>query len=229
MTLRCIVVDDEPLSQEILEKYIGDTSQLSLECTCNDALEASVALQKKNIDLIFLDINMPRISGLQFIKSIPHPPMVIFTTAYPEYAVQGFEVDAVDYLVKPFPFDRFLKAVYKAIDKAEQNNRENNGMPVIWLKSDKKINRVAVNDIIYVEAVGDYVRIKTGEGQLVVHETMNGILEKLEPYNFMRIHRSWIISLDKIDFIEGNRVCINKKDFPIGKAYRDDFSRKLKH
>jgi len=229
MTLRCIIVDDEPLSQEILEKYIRDVSQLSLECTCNDALEASEALQKKNIDLIFLDINMPRISGLQLIKSVPHPPQVIFTTAYPEYAVEGFEVDAVDYLVKPFPFERFLKAVYKALDKAEQNNRENNGKAVIWLKSDKKINRVAVDDIIYVEAVGDYVKIKTSEGQLVVHETMNGILEKLEPYNFIRIHRSWIISLDKIDFIEGNRVSINKQDFPIGKAYRDDFSRKLKH
>jgi DNA-binding LytR/AlgR family response regulator len=229
MTLRCIIVDDEPLSQEILEKYIRDVSQLSLECTCNDALEASEALQKKNIDLIFLDINMPRVSGLQLIKSIPHPPLVIFTTAYPEYAVEGFEVDAVDYLLKPFPFERFLKAVHKAMEKAEQNNRENNGKTIIWLKSDKKINRVVVDDIIYVEAVGDYVKIKTRDGQLIVHETMNGMLEKLEAYSFMRIHRSWIISLDKIDFIEGNRVSINKQDFPIGKAYRDDFNRKLKH
>ncbi|MGC9344922.1 MAG: LytR/AlgR family response regulator transcription factor, partial [Bacteroidales bacterium] len=199
MILRCIIVDDEPLSQEVLEKYILDVSQLSLECTCNDALEASEVLQKKNIDLIFLDINMPRISGLQLIKSIPHPPQVIFTTAYPEYAVEGFEVDAVDYLVKPFPFERFMKAVNKAIDKFEHDKGDYNEKAVIWLKSDKKINRVVVEDIIYVEAVGDYVKIKTKQGQLIVHETMGAMQEQLEPHNFIRIHRSWIISTDKID------------------------------
>jgi DNA-binding LytR/AlgR family response regulator len=228
MKINCAIIDDEPLSQDILIKYVNEIDRLHLIGVCDNALEANKLLQEQNIVLIFLDINMPRLSGLQFFRSLSNPPLVIFTTAYPEFAVDGFEVDAVDYLVKPFPFERFLKAVNKAFEKID-NNVNNSAEDVLWLKSDKKLNRVNITEILFIEATGDYVKVVMENGNLLVHETMQAICEKLASLGFVRIHRSYIAAMNKIDYIEGNMVRIQDRMLPVGQAYRESFNKKLKH
>jgi DNA-binding LytR/AlgR family response regulator len=228
MNIRCIIIDDEPLSQDILEKFILEIERLEIAGIFDDALEASVFLRDHKVDLIFLDINMPRLSGIQFFKSLENPPSVIFTTAYPEFAVEGFDLDAVDYLLKPFPFERFLKAVNKAFEKLD-NSHFISKEKILWLKSDKKLNKIFIQDILYIEAIGDYVKIVLEEGNLVVHETLQGILSKLKTNGFERIHRSYIIAMDKIAYVEGNRVGVGDTVLPVGQSYRDYFFRKIKH
>ncbi|MCK4922545.1 MAG: response regulator transcription factor [Bacteroidales bacterium] len=229
--INCIIVDDEPLSLQILEKYISETPFLNLQCSCNDAFEALDALKNFKVDLIFLDINMPKLSGLQMLKTLNNPPKVIFTTAYPEFAVEGFEVDAIDYLLKPFSFERFMKAVYKCrqeVDNGRNKESEQEGDEVIWLKSDKKLHRVLIEDILYIEAVGDYLKLTCESKNLIVHETLQNMEEILSEYNFCRIHRSYIIPINKLEFIEANRVGISGADFPIGQTYKEGFLEKLK-
>lgn len=228
MNIDCIIVDDEPLSQEVLLRYISDIKQLNLVAVCNDALEAIASLREQNVDLIFLDINMPRISGLQLIKSLQNPPLVIFTTAYPEFAVEGFEVAAVDFLLKPFSFDRFLKAVNKAFDIKSSEKIQNSQEEILWLKSDKKLNRVNIADIDYIEAVGDYVKLVCSSYNLIVHETMQGMMEMLKTSGFIRIHRSYIVHPGKIEYVEGNQVKIDETILPLGASYREEFFKFLK-
>jgi DNA-binding LytR/AlgR family response regulator len=229
MKISCIIVEDEPLSQDILEKYIHEHNNLNLVASCNDAAEAAIILRDYVVELIFLDINMPGLSGLQLIKSLSHPPMVIFTTAYPEFALEGFEVAAIDYLLKPFSFDRFLIAVNKAMDRLASEKRIKTEENILWLKSDKKINRIDIVDILFVEALGDYVKIICKSGNIIVHDTMQVMNEKLKDSGFMRIHRSYIVSTAKIDYVEGNHIKIGNVLLPIGLSYREDFFRSLKH
>ena len=220
---KCIIVEDEPLAQNVLKKYIGDQPSLELIAVCNDALEAQAILNKQAVQLIFLDINLPKLSGINFIKTLVHPPLIIFTTAYPEFAVEGFELSAVDYLLKPFSFERFLKAVNKAIEKLNglpQNNGPGNSF--IFLKADKKIYKVDLESIEYIEAIGDYMKVMTDSGQLIVNETMKKMQEELPPGLFIRVHKSFIISRNKIKFIEGNFVQVADKSIPIGATYRND-------
>lgn len=222
--IRCIIVEDEPLSLDVMEKFVKDTPSLLLVGTCMDAYKAMEMINSNTVDLIFLDINMPGLSGLQMIKSIQDPPKVIFTTAYPEYAVEGFEVDAIDYLLKPFDYERFLKAVQKYSRIARQKKEPEK---ILWLKSEKKLHKVNVEDIFFIEAVGDYLKVITGNTTLLVYERMTKMESELEIYNFCRVHRSYIISLDKIDFIEGNRIRIFGENIPLGQTYRDNFNKKL--
>ncbi len=222
MRINCIVVDDEPASRDILEKFISDCPSLNLICLCKNAFEAMQTINKENIQLIFLDINMPKLSGLRFYKSLINPPYVIFTTAYPEYAVEGFEVDAIDYLLKPFSFERFLKAVNKAIDKFvnKQQKSENSS---ILLKSDKKLYRVIIDDINYLEALGDYVKVYYSNKSIIVHETFQNMLSQLPEKEFVRVHKSFAIALNKFEIIEGNMIKIKDKSIPIGQTYRSEF------
>jgi DNA-binding LytR/AlgR family response regulator len=187
---------------------------------CKNAIEANEVIKSELIDLMFLDINMPRISGLQFLKSLPSPPKVIFTTAYPEFALEGFELDAVDYLLKPFSFERFLKAVNKYSYSTDSEPVLNSR--TVLLKSDKKLYRVPIGDILYLEAIGDYVKVVFGEQSIVVHSTFHDILEQFSHLDIIRIHRSFAIAIDKFDHIEGNQVFIKKQALPIGKAYKKD-------
>jgi DNA-binding LytR/AlgR family response regulator len=219
--LTCMIVEDEPVSQEILKKYIADYPALELMAVCSNAIEAGDELRAHSPDLIFLDINMPKISGLDFYRSLSSPPSVIFTTAYPEYAVSGFEVNAVDYLVKPFPFERFLKAMNKVHDLMKLRDKPDTDF--ILLQADKKMYKVNYRDILFVEAMGDYVKIFTVEKTLVVHHTLQKLQELLPLNSFSRIHKSYIISLQRIDYLEGNMVVINKHQIPIGQTYRTDF------
>lgn len=237
MKLRCLVIEDEPLSQDILAAYIKDCPNLELIRICSDALEAGEIIQKHKVDLLFLDINLPRFSGLRFLKTLSHPPLVIFTTAYPEFAVEGFETDAVDYLVKPFSFDRFLKAVNKAqekaqflIDKSERHRKDFHDISgFILLRADKKDYRINFADIEYIEAIGDYLKVFTGEKFLVVHDTIKNMLDQLPPSVFLRVHKSFIVSLNRIRYIEGNRIRMTGTYIPIGKVYKEELIEKLKN
>ena len=222
---KCIIIEDEPLAQNILKKYIGEHPTLELIAVCNDALEAQGVLTSENIHLLFLDINLPKLSGINFIKTLTRPPLIIFTTAYPEFAVEGFELNAVDYLLKPFSFERFLKAVNKVLEKlnasSTQNNSENE-ISFIFLKADKKIHRVELETIHYIEAIGDYMKVVTDSGQLIVNETMKKLQEELPIRSFMRVHKSFIISRNKIKYIEGNYIQVEDKSIPIGATYRNE-------
>jgi DNA-binding LytR/AlgR family response regulator len=228
MKINCIIVDDEPASREILEKYIADCFSLNLVKTCKNAFEATETINNIDIQLIFLDINMPKLSGMKFYRSLTNPPFVIFTTAYPEFAVEGFEVNAVDFLLKPFPFERFLKAVNKAIDNLKNQSNESNYHEYIFLKSDKKIHRIIIDDIYHLEAIGDYVKVFFNGRFIMVHDTFQNLLNQLPNNLFVRVHKSHAIAINKIDTIEGNMVKVKDKFFPIGQTYRNDFMNLIK-
>ena len=231
MSIRCMIIEDEPLAQNVLKKYIGEVSSLDLVAVCSNALEAQEAIQSKNIHLLFLDINLPKLSGINFLKTLPAPPLVIFTTAYPEFAVEGFELDAIDYLVKPFSFERFLKAVNKALHKINRKAASSDDKPAddfIFLKADKKVYKIDLEDILYAEATGDYVKVITLEGQYTANITLKKLLEELPANLFIRVHKSYLISANKIKFFEGNYIKVGQTDIPIGAAYREEIFARLK-
>ncbi|MCB0523104.1 MAG: LytTR family DNA-binding domain-containing protein [Saprospiraceae bacterium] len=232
--LKVIIVDDEPLALDVLETYISQMPQLELVQRCSNALEANDALKNNDIDLMFLDIQMPQLTGVDFVKTLSHPPMVVFTTAYPNYAIQGFDLNALDYLLKPISLERFMKAVNKALEQAELAQQENAGAPTafndgldfFFVKADKKLVKVNFDDILYIEGLKDYVIIRLHAGRVITLQTMKSLEERLPSSKFKRIHRSYIVGLDKIMAIEGNMVEVVEKDrpklLPIGKNYRED-------
>jgi len=232
MNIKCLVVDDEPASQDVLIEYINSCPDLELIQVCSNAFEANEVLNDhENIRLIFLDISMPKLSGMKFYRSLSNPPYVIFTTAYPEYAIEGFEVDAVDYLLKPFPFERFLKAVNKVFEKLKSQQTKGNGLQVedfILLKSDKKIHKVDLGDIFYLESIGDYVKVYFKDKNIIVHGTLQGLASQLDPDRFVRVHKSFVISIHRFDYIEGNMIKILDTRIPIGQTYKANFLDRIK-
>ena len=228
--LSCLIVDDEPLSQDVLKKFVEDSPMLQLNGICSDALEALDFLRSKTVDLIFLDINMPKLSGINFVKTLENPPLIIFTTAYAEYAVEGFELDAVDYLLKPIAFDRFLKAVNKANDLQqawEIIGRNKNGIgkeapDFLTIKSDKRIYKINIRELYYIQSYGDYVKIHTKEKVIIASETLKNMEEHLKTH-FIRIHKSYLVNRKAIKYVEGNQVNIHDNILPIGQKYRDEF------
>jgi DNA-binding LytR/AlgR family response regulator len=227
---RCLVVEDEPLAQNVLKKFIAEHPLLELAAVCADAIEAQQWLAREQADIVFLDINLPRLSGISFLKSLSRPPLVIFTTAYPEFAVEGFELDAIDYLVKPFSFERFLRAVNKVLEKLERKAPGGStATPAsIFIKADKKVYKINLADILYIEALDDYVKVVTTQSNFMVHDTLKSLQEELPADLFMRVHKSYIIAGSKIVFIEGNYVKIGDKDIPIGASYREAVFARLK-
>ena len=206
MKLNCLIVDDEPLSIKILEKYCKELSHLAIQVTCTDAFKAMQLLKANQIDLLFLDINMPKLSGLGLLRSLKKTPMVILTTAYPEYAVEGFELDVLDYLVKPFSFERFLKAANKAIEMKNmalqiQSGKEKQSTQALLVKADRKLYQLKLEDIRYLQAYGDYVKIFTEENMLMPKETLHQIATRLPEDQFQQVHRSFIVAINKIDFL----------------------------
>ena len=240
--IKAIAVDDEPLALDVIETYIEQIPEIDLIAKCKNAIEANHLLKNEQPDLLLLDIQMPQITGIEFVKTLNNPPLVIFTTAYPNYAVEGFEVNAVDYLVKPISIDRFMKAVNKAVelirlrDKEKQLEENGNGssaqtqedenVDFIYVKADKKLIKVAYDEIFYIEGLKDYVIIKRAEDRIITLQTMKSLDKKLPSHKFQRIHRSYIVALDKIDAVVGNQVEIQiggkRKSIPIGKIYRDE-------
>ncbi len=221
----CLIVEDEPFSQEIITDYIANCPELNLVKICNNAMEANSTLLEHHIDLIFLDINMPQINGIDWWKSLHQAPQVILTTAYPEYAVDGFNLNAIDYLLKPFSFERFLQAVNKFLKTKKQ--LDTNSSSTIMVKSDKKIYPVKYTDITYLEANGDYVKINRANDYLLLHDTLKNFHQQLPQNQFIRVHRSFVINISKIDFIEGNRVAIGENRIPITESYREDLKEAI--
>lgn len=224
--INAIIVDDEPLALDVLETYIEKIPNLNLVQRCNNAIEAFKVLQNESIDLIFLDIQMPQLTGIEFLKSLKNPPQVVFTTAYQNYALDGFELNVTDYLLKPISFDRFVTAVNKVVDQMPSESVEQEelatGKDFFFVKSDKKLVKVKYEDINYIEGLKDYVIIRmTNNTRIVTLQTMKSLEAKLPGNLFKRIHRSYIVALDKIAAIVGNMVEIDKKHIPIGKNYRD--------
>jgi DNA-binding LytR/AlgR family response regulator len=223
MKINCIIIDDEPSSQTVLKAFIADVNFLELICVCNNAIEAAKVLNKNNnINLLFLDINMPKISGLNFYKSLQNPPEVIFTTAYSEYAIEGFEVNAIDYLLKPFSFNRFFKAVNKVLEKHSLQDNIDAEDNFILIKSNKVLHKIVPNDILYVEAFGDYVKVHLKNTFIITNSTFTNIL-KLLPKQFVRTHKSYAINLKKMNSLAGNQITIDEKIVPIGQTYKADF------
>ena len=230
MKLKAIIVDDEPLAQNVIEQYAMKIPDLEISAKCNDAICAHKTLQEEKIDLIFLDINMPKLSGISFLKNLKEPPLVIFTTAYSDYALEGYELNAVDYLKKPFSFERFSKAFFKAHElfllKRKQDNPisgQDSQKGFVFIKSNKKTYKVKFNDIYFIEGLGDYIQVHLKDQKIVTNLSMKKMLELLPENQFYRIHKSFIISIDKIDLVEGNTVKINEKRLPVGNSYRQDF------
>jgi len=213
MKIPCIIVDDEPLSQDVLLTYIADTPQLEIKAVMDNAIHAMNYLNQNQIDLVFLDINMPKLSGINLVKSLVNPPLIIFTTAYPQFAVEGFELDAIDYLLKPFSFERFLKSVNKVSEKLSKTEMPEQKYLVI--KADKKLHRIRQDEILYFESAGDYVKIFFKDQIIMAHETMKNLEQTLPSEMFFRTHRSYIVALDKITFIEGNQLKIADVMVPV--------------
>ncbi|MEO1254175.1 MAG: LytTR family DNA-binding domain-containing protein [Bacteroidota bacterium] len=221
---KCLVIDDEPLAREVLESYMKELPMLNQVASCKDAIEAMDYLQKETIDVIFLDINMPKLSGINFYKSLNKKPQVIFTTAYSEHAVEGFELEATDYLLKPFSFERFLKAVNKL--QKQEGPPPNDDF--IMLKADKRMHKVSYEQIQYFESIGDYVKVHLEAGKtLIIGETLRK-LEELLPASFMRVHKSYIISIPQLEYLEGNQIKLGENKIPIGQSYRDKVNEMFK-
>ena len=225
MTMNSIIVDDEPVSHDVLQTYIRDIPAIEVVAAFDNAIAASAWLQEHQVDLIFLDIDMPRLTGLGFVKSIVDPPQVIFTTAYPQFAVEGFDLDATEYLLKPFSFGRFLKAVNKALAKHEQSSVPPSSH--LMIKSDKRIFRIAHREILYLKAAGDYVKVVTLRKTYLSNDTMKHFEQMLPSGEFVRIHRSYLVAVASIDFIEGNQVVVEGSHLPVGKFYKEDLMNLL--
>lgn len=224
MKIKCLIVDDEPLSQEVIESYVNDTPQLVLVGKCNNAIEAAELLMTQEVDLLFLDINMPRLSGVNFVKSLAKPPHVVFITAYPEFAVEGFEVEAVDYLLKPCSFERFLKAVNKVLAKEAEVGKE---ATFLLVKADKKLHKIDFHHIRYFKSIGDYVKVYTSDKVLITSETLKNIEDQLPASRFIRIHKSFIVSLESIKYLEGNQLRVGEEMLPVGLTFKERVLEKL--
>lgn len=229
MILKTLVIDDEPLAQEILRKYAEDIKSIEIKGYCSNALEAIEIIEKQAIDLIFLDINMPKLSGIEFLRTFKNPPLVVLTTAYTDYAMEGYELNVLDYLVKPFSFARFLKAVQKAEQQYQllQNTNSEEKSESVFIKSNKKSYQVKYSDIVYIEGLGDYIKIYTERSHLVTNLSMKKIEELLPSNEFYRIHKSHIVNLKKIIAIEGNMVELPHIKLTIGNNYRNEFFSRI--
>ncbi|ASZ11447.1 response regulator transcription factor [Chitinophaga pendula] len=225
--IKCIAVDDEPLALEIMADFINKVPYLQLVQQFNNAATALHFLQDEQVDLVFLDIKMPDITGIQFLKSLKYPPMVIFTTAYDEYAMDGFNLDVVDYLLKPVPFERFLKASAKAQEymsvTSQKNGDHNYVSDYIFIKTEYKIIKINLEDILFIEALKDYTKIYTPFQPVLTLRSLKSFETKLPADKFIRVHRSYLVSLNKINSVEKNTVMIANQSIPISDGYRERF------
>lgn len=226
MPVNCLIIDDEPLSQEVIIDYVNACPELKLAGVCKDALEAGELLKDNKVDLLFLDINMPRLSGIGFVKSLKEPPLFIIITAYPEYALDGFEVDAVDYLLKPVSFERFRASVNRVLDRLSPKTEL---LPAlhIMVRADKKNYRLGFDEILYLEAQGDYVKFVTEEKSLMVHGKLKDFFNQLPKSSFEQIHKSYVISLSKVIYVEGNLVKVGNHKIPVSLNFKEQLLKKL--
>jgi DNA-binding LytR/AlgR family response regulator len=228
--IKYIIVDDEPLAHELIEEFCSMLPHLKLEKHCYNAMEAMQFLNSNNVDFMFLDINMPKLKGLDFLKTLSNPPKTIITTAYKEHALEGFELNVVDYLLKPFSFERLVKAINK-VDQTEQKTTVIKEISTLesthrfFIKGDKKYHQIASEDILYIEAYGNYTKLFFKDGMILSHEKISTFEDLLPESDFLRVHKSFIVAINKIKLIEGNRIHIETYKIPIGQTYKSRISR----
>ena len=227
--LKCMIVDDEPIARDILKNYISATPELVLVKSCMNATEAYEGLHQHEVDLVFLDIQMPVITGIDFLRSLRNPPLIIFTTAYHNYAVEGFELNSVDYLLKPITYDRFYQAIQKAKERATSRSTKKQlpAADYIFIKQDSRLVKINHNQIVYIEAEKDFSTVFYDDKKLLAGMHLKMFEAMLPEEQFFRVHRSYIINLSKINSITGNVVELNKKEIPIGANYKNELNKKL--
>lgn len=226
MILNCVIVDDEPMARKLLQEYIEETDFLRLTGTAENPLKATGLLSEQNVDLIFLDINMPKMNGMEFIRSSTNLPMVIMTTAYGQYALEGFEMAVIDYLVKPFSLERFFKASQKALElkilKEKKTVPEKGDTPDhFYVKCDGRFERIIYDDLLYVESLSNYVTLYTLHNKFVVYLTLKGILERLPADTFIQVHKSTIVNTKHITSIEGNMIYVGNDKITVSASFQD--------
>jgi len=234
-TYSCLIVDDEPPAREILKRYVERIPMLHLAGECSNAFEVIAFLHNENVDLIFLDIQMPQLNGLELLKTLTNPPKVIFTTAFQHHAFESYELDAVDYLLKPIKFERFIKAINKAIPakEAEQTNGVPNQLLSGWaetflyFRSERKMVKVILQDILYIESLKDYVKIVTDKEQVITKYSMTAIEAMLPAKKFIRTHRSYLVALDKINSFSTTNITVLNMEIPVGRLYQREVIRML--
>jgi len=232
--IRCLLVDDEPPSLEILRTYIDTVPMLKVVGECYHAMAAFQYLQHHAVDVIFLDVNMPRLNGIDFIKALPSPPKIIFTTAHRDFAVDGFELGAIDYLLKPYSLERFLRAVHRMLNPDQKNTAELlrqspeiQSERFLYVRADRKMVKILIDEILYVESLKDYVRIFAADKQIITKQTITSLEEMLPESGFFRVHRSYVVSQNKIDSWNQHAVFIGKTEIPVGPLYRQEIIRRL--
>ncbi|MEO7924507.1 MAG: LytTR family DNA-binding domain-containing protein [Chitinophagaceae bacterium] len=230
MKINCIIIDDEPLARKGLKEYIADVDFLQLDGEFDNPLKAAETISKGELQLLFLDIQMPKITGLDFFKSLQNPPPVIFTTAFPQYALEGFEVNALDYLVKPISFNRFLTAALKAKEYYEVRDKNIGGEKTsdyFFIKADNKLVKIAYDDVLYVEALQNYVTIHTSEKKYITYLTFKSVEDYLPADKFLKVHKSYIVATSRIDSIEGNDIRIGQQHIPVSRNQKEEVMEKL--
>lgn len=235
--IRCLIIDDEPPAQRVLEKFIAEIPYLQLEAKCLNVFEASAILHHQEVDLIFLDINMPKMTGMEFLRTLKNPPHIIITTAYSDYALEGYELNVADYLQKPFGFERFFQAVNKVSERMHRRamhadtpaagKAETRPDDFIFVREDKKNYKVNIQEILYLESTGDYVKVHTENKTFLVYQTLINFEKQLDPDQFIRVHKSFIIPFNRIEIIEGNMVKISGQSVPVGVTYKKAFFEAL--
>ena len=233
--LNCVIIDDEPLAREGLANYVSEVDFLHLTATCENPVELMKVLDQHQVDLIFLDIQMPKMNGIDFLKIVQKPPIVIFTTAFPSYALESFQLNVLDYLLKPITFDRFFKAANKAKDYHNLCNKQlehgngniNNGEDYFFIKCGSKYEKIFFNEILYIEGMQNYVTIYTLKDKYVTLLYLKNLEENLDNSQFLRVHKSYIVSVDKIKAIEGNEIIIQSKRIPISRNFREQIITKV--
>lgn len=233
MIINCIIIDDEPLARKGLTEYINNVDFLHLAASYEDALKAASNISANEIQLVFLDIELPRISGLDFLKSLQHPPLIILTTAYPQYALQGFDLDVLDYLVKPISFPRFLKAITKAKEQLELMHQtitataQPAAEDYIFIKTDNKLQRIFYTDILFAEALQNYVAIYTKEKKFIAYLTFKSVEDKLPAIQFLKVHKSYIVQTAKVDAFENNELQIGEYKIPVSRNLKEEVLKKI--
>jgi len=220
--ITCLITDDEPFARKGLQGYVEKIGFLELKGVCEDALQLSEMLRQQPVDLLFLDIQMPHLTGIELVKALPNPPKVIFTTAYEQYALQGFELDVLDYLLKPISYERFFKAAWKAHDYfASRNEKAAGATPYMFAKANGRLEKINFDEILFIEGLENYAAVHLINKKLIIHTTIKALLEKLPAGAFLQTHKSYIAAIDKVESIEGNTLYIQKHQVPVSKYLRD--------
>ena len=235
MAIKCLIIDDEPPAREVLKRYVEQLPMLQLTGECSNAIQAIGMLQQQDIDLLFLDIRMPQLNGIDFLRTLNTPPKIIFTTAFAEYAVEGYELDIADYLMKPIRFDRFIKAVNKAFPKQPTIDTEEKFQPLeekrtesfVYFRADRKMVKVLLNDILYIESMKDYVKVCTTHNTIITKQSLSSVETMLPEKKFIRTHRSFIVAIHHISTFTNEIIEVKKTEIPIGKLYRNAVLKRL--